>query len=382
MPNKSSNDAMWGTGCHHISELVLLKKAASASEFVGQTLTIDGETVEVDEEMAETSKVYTDFVQHLVETTGGDLFVEERLDYRRWLATGIDDDDGFGTGDAVIVAAAQKELCIVDLKGGAGVDVPVIGNTQLRLYALGAYAEHSMFADFEQVRMVIVQPRSGGIKEEVISIDELFKFGEHARWCSQRIVDAVTLGEQLPASVSEEGCRWCKAKATCPDLQADVLKTVFGDFDDLTTADVICPPVADLPAVWNKRDLIKGFMSAIEERMLEETRNGSLPDYKIVEGRRANRAWKDAAEAEATLKAMRLKQEQMYTMKLVGPAPIEKLLKEKPRSWNKVKSLIVQPSGKETVAHVSDPRPAKASVVDDFEDCSTSTTTTADADLF
>lgn len=386
-PNKSSNDALWGTACHYISEQVLLGLVESQSQYLDAALIFDGSEVIVDAEMIECSKVYTDFVRHLVETTGGALSVEQRLDYRRWLAAGIDEDDGFGTGDAVIVAAAQKELLIVDLKAGAGVDVSAEGNTQLRLYALGAYNAQQDnidlgLLDIEQVRMVIVQPRSGGIKEEVIGIDELFKFGEHARWCSQRIVDAVTLGEQLPASVSEEGCRWCKAKADCPDLQADVLKTVFGDFDDLTTADVIAPETSQLPVIWLKRDLIRGFMSAVEERMLEETRSGSFPDYKIVEGRKGNRSWQSVEQAEAEMKSMRLKHDQMYDYKLISPTTAEKVLKEKPRSWTRLKKLIVQPGGKDTVAPISDPRPAKASVTDDFDDCSTPVTATADADLF
>ena len=385
LPNKSSNDALWGTACHYISEQVLLGLVESQSSYLDKPLSLDGSEVTVDQEMIDCSKVYTDFVQHLVETTGGYLFVEQRVDYRRWLAEGIDDDDGFGTSDAVIVVPDQKELIIVDLKGGAGVEVEATGNPQMRLYALGAFNEHSMFADFETVRMVIVQPRKGGIKEEVISIDELLKFGELVRWHSQQIADGLKSGQPLTACVSEEGCQWCKAKANCPDLQADVLATVFGDFDDLTTAQPITPTSDRLPIIWMKRDMIRGFMSAIEERMLEETRAGAFPDFKVVAGRRGNRAWRDEQEAESTLKGMRLKQDEMYTFKLIGPAGIEKLLKDRPRSWNKVKAMIVQPEGKDTVAPISDPRPAKASVADDFEvesPAATTESTTADADLF
>ena len=95
LPNKSSNDAMWGTACHHISELAL-KNGEALENFLGRTFVafddqedfaemfVAGQVfdmqVEIDQEMIDTAKVYTDFVQHLVETTGGELFVEQRLD--------------------------------------------------------------------------------------------------------------------------------------------------------------------------------------------------------------------------------------------------------------------------------------------------------------
>jgi hypothetical protein len=389
MPNKSSPDAQWGTAAHFLGAYVLEHGGAVADyankviivwehphskskgesfsdDFFGRELTgIQITEFPVDSELVECVTAYVEFVRHLVETTGGELFIETRVSYRDWLPP-LDDDDGFGTADCIIVTG--DELIVVDLKGGAGVKVDAVNNTQLRLYALGAYAEHSLLNDFKQVRMVIHQPRKGGVSEWVIPVEDLLSFGEYVRERATLICN----GGDLPAVPSKKACQFCKAKSTCPTLQADVLATVLGDFDDLSTAEPRLVPVYELADVWEKRDMIRGFLSAIEERMFEQVQAGAVPGYKIVEGRRGNRAWSSAETAEASMKAMRLKTDEMYNYSIISPAAAEKLLKARPRLWNKIKELIVQPAGKDAVAPVSDPRPAKAKVVDDFNDESSS----------
>jgi hypothetical protein len=361
----SSSDARWGTCAHNLSDECLRFRRDPATH-LGDVRYVEGEVVVVDEEMVAVVEAYVSFVRHLVETTGGELFVEQRVDYRQWLADGLESNDGFGTADAIIVT--EDELIIADLKGGAGVDVQAEGNEQLMLYALGAYAAHGLLNDFKQVRMIIVQPRKGGVKEAVISVEDLLAFGEKVKWASQTIVTSMTCGDELPRSPSDDACRWCQAKAQCPALEAEVLATVFGDFDNLEAAEPRGVPTVELPVVWAKRDMIKGFMAAIEERMFEATLAGDLPDFKIVEGRRGARKWQDEAGAEATMKSLRMKVDEMYDRKLISPTSAEKLLKDKPRTWAKVKDLIVQPNGKDSVAHVTDPRPAKVRVSEDFVD--------------
>ena len=75
--------------------------------------------------------------------------------------------------------------------------------------------------------------------------------------------------------------------------------------------------------------LLRKFLDAVEERMLEETRIGTFPDYKLVEGRRGKRDWRSPEDAEALMKSMRLKKDEMYDEKLISPTKAEKLLKDK-----------------------------------------------------
>lgn len=373
LPNTSSEYAREGTAAHFLAAHVLTN-GGQATDYIGARIGLPSETfladdatdefvIVVEEEMANAVKFYTDYINNLVATSGGELFVETRVDYRQWLPDGIDEDDGFGTADAIIVAA--DTIYVADLKMGQGEKVDAKDNEQLRLYALGAYAEHSVFNDFKFVSVAIVQPRKGGDSDWTYPLDEVLEFGEDTKRRAQVIVDADALGIEPTACPGDKTCRWCKAKSTCPELQALVLQTVFDDFDTMETK---VPPVASLVECWKRLDIIEGWARAIKERMYEETLAGSLPEYKIVEGRKGNRAWADAEVAETTLKAMRLKQDQMYKFTLQGPATIEKLLKDKPRSWKKVIPLITQPGGKLTVAHVSDPRQAVAKPADDFDD--------------
>ena len=88
-----------------------------------------------------------------------------------------------------------------------------------------------------------------------------------------------------------------------------------------------------------------------------------------MEGKKGNRKWVDEDEAEALLKAMRYKKEEMYDMKLVSPASAEKLVaKEKPRMWKKLKNLITQTDGQPSVAPEKDKRAAWSPkpISDDF----------------
>ena len=90
-----------------------------------------------------------------------------------------------------------------------------------------------------------------------------------------------------------------------------------------------------------------------------------MPGFKLVQGRTGPRQWKDAAEAETMLKAMRLKVEEMYDLKLISPTTAEKLKKAGaigPRQWTKVEALVTRSEGALSVAPEADPRPAAAVV--------------------
>ena len=96
-----------------------------------------------------------------------------------------------------------------------------------------------------------------------------------------------------------------------------------------------------------------------------------VPGFKLVEGKRGNRAWVNPDEAELQLKTMRLKVDEMYDLKLISPTTAEKLAKAGklgPRQWAKLQDQIGQAQGKPSVAPESDKRPAisVAATADDF----------------
>ena len=78
------------------------------------------------------------------------LLIEQRLDFSCWVP------EGFGTGDALIVA--DDTLHIIDLKYGKGILVEADHNPQMMLYALGALTIFEGLYDIQTVSMTIYAP--------------------------------------------------------------------------------------------------------------------------------------------------------------------------------------------------------------------------------
>lgn len=361
--------AEWGTQCHELAAKILTGEPWGC----------------FDSEMLEVAQQYVDYVQALA---GDNLWVEQRVSFAEPLGIPADADDGFGTADAIV--AKGTELIVVDLKTGRGVDVSADDNPQLKLYALGALELlNGLAGDFETVRCVIHQPRAGGVKEWTTSVADLYAW---ARGEGAETVLAVQQAQRYgPSDVAlpvflhagEKQCKFCPAKATCPKLRDSVASAVFDstpaspdEFIDAVPTGAGYATDADwLAAALIKADTIEMWCSAVRAEAERRLMAGEqVPGFKVVQGKKGNRAWIDAAEVEKTFKeTFRLKTEEMYDLTLISPTSAEKLAKAKvigPRQWAKVTGLITQSEGKPHVAPASDPRPALdvKPVRDDFSD--------------
>ena len=133
-----------------------------------------------------------------------------------------------------------------------------------------------------------------------------------------------------------------------------------------------------LARIWKRRDTIAGWLSEVQAEAQRRLESGmELPGLKLVQGRSGARRWEDPEAAEEQLKKSRIKQAEMYSMKVISPTQAEKLLKkDKPRVWDKLQGMITQSDGKPAVAPMADKRPALvvakseqfADVTDDFSD--------------
>ena len=375
-PRSSSKFADEGTAAHELAAWAL-ESGNDAAAYIGRIIDVDGNEFIVDEDMAGHIQVYLDNVREYV--GDGQLLVEQRVEFSEYVGV----PESFGTSDTVILKG--DELHVHDLKYGKGVKVDADENEQLMLYALGAINEFGMLGDFERVVMVIHQPRLAHVSEWSCSVDDLLKFAATARKAAAKcidIIDTEIVGIEDLAP-GEKQCRFCKAKATCPALARQVEQTVGADFEDIEItktrvtlfkedAAFIKPTViaSHLEAV----DLIEAWCKAVraeaERRLLD---GQDVPGFKLVEGRRGARKWTDTTEAEATLKSMRVKHDQMYDYSLISPTTAEKLAKAEalgPRQWAALQSLITQAKGSPSVAPASDKRPALqlTPVEDDFAD--------------
>ena len=97
------------------------------------------------------------------------VFLEQKLDFSPWVP------EGFGTGDVVIISDGIVE--VVDFKYGKGVPVSAEGNTQMRLYGLGALNLFDVLYDINTIRMTIVQPRLDNVSSEKLAAEELLTWG-------------------------------------------------------------------------------------------------------------------------------------------------------------------------------------------------------------
>ena len=377
LPDTSSAHADEGTAAHFLAA-DCLENARNAGEHLGRVVgitssgarwedlsdTVAPRRFTVDDDMAEAVQVYVDAVRQYA--TGGALLVEQRLDFGDYIGV----PDQFGTSDAVVVADNGDELQAHDLKFGRGVKVDADHNEQLMLYALGALDMVALMGYApKRVRLVIHQPRLQHLSEWDCTVEDLLAFAEKAK-------AAVNAADSATLNPTEKGCRWCKAKATCPALRDQVQAATLADFDkgvEPTTPTDTTPPAAlagGMAMVGLVEDWCKAVRAETERRLLA---GQPVDGWKLVEGRRGARKWSNEAEAEAALKAMRVKHDQMYDYSVISPTSAEKLAKAEvigPRQWPKLASLIVQSEGKPSVAPASDKRPAftVTPTADDFAD--------------
>jgi hypothetical protein len=363
--DEGSAFAAEGTAAHELAETILLGVYPPES-LVGRHAE---NGVLWTAEMLRDVMNYVTLIRDIV-GLGGDLYVEQRLPIGH--LTG--EDGAHGTSDAVVVLG--DELIVADLKFGRGVVVDAERNPQLMIYGLAALEQFDLsHGPFARVRLIISQPRLGAFSEWTISVEDLQAFAAQVSEAAETARTAAALFTAMPLhnftglylQPSEKACKFCRAKATCPKLQAEVLDM----FDTVEPKTAAPDALAD---AMSRVSLIEGWCKAIraeaERRLLAGV---EVPGWKLVQGRSGARKWGDPEAAEAMLKKFKVKTEEMYDLKLISPTTAEKLATTKalgPRQWTKLQNLVIQAEGSPSVAPASDRRPALqvSAATDDFAD--------------
>jgi len=318
----------------------------------------------LDEEQESVVAAYVAFVTEL--SSGAVCLVEQRVSVGHW--TG--EEGAEGTADAL--AQKGNHLWVVDFKAGRGVAVSPEDNPQLMMYALGALHDHPEW-EIEDVTLAIHQPRiSSEPLRWATTVSDLEDWAERvlkpkAELAMLCMVTLEPLKEYLHPS--EEACRFCRGKASCPALNAEVM-AMFEPYPgeslptNVTAETKLIPAYlpGDLAKAMTLAPLMEHWIKAIRARAEEELLAGrEVPGFKLVRGRRGPRQWSDTALTEARLKKMRLKADVIYDRKLASPTTLAKKLG--PRRWKTLEGLIVQSEGSLSVAPVSDKRPAVAPAI-------------------
>lgn len=349
-PDEQSPYAAEGTVAHDLAEATLRhklegKKAPKLDDYSTEMIEAVNRYVDICEEKVNEARA---------RSSDAEAMIEARLDFSRWVP------EGFGTGDMVIVADGILE--VIDLKYGKGVPVSAVENTQMRLYALGAYDVNEFLYDIKTVRMTIVQPRLDSVSTDEMALEELLDWGEDIKPIAQRAWDGI--GECMPCDY----CNFCKARHTCRALADTCLDTFYkngGKLNQLLTD----REVSDILAM---KDLIAKWIKGVYDFAYEKALSGEKqwPGYKLVEGT-SRRTITDPDAAAKTLLDNGYKEEDIYKPReLEGITNLQKVLGKKGVT-KYLEAFIDKPEGKPTLVPESDKRPAINTVetmMNEFED--------------
>lgn len=336
--NKESDAAKEGTVAHELCELkvkIQLGEDVSMSEYEALK-----ENPLFTKEMDACTNIYADYCIDTAKEENGLPLIEVELDLSSYIP------EGFGTVDCVIVS--EDTLHVIDFKYGRGVEVSPVENSQLMIYALGAYDLYSPIYDFKTVKLTIVQPRlSAEPKTWECDVQHLLDFAEKLK----PIADLAFKGGGDFAP-SEHTCLFCKVKYTCRARADKNLSTMFLQEKDpytLSNDEIgeILAMVSDFPK----------WIKDLEDYALEQLLAGKeIKGYKAVEGR-SSRVWSDEQKAFETIIKDGTEEKDLYETTPLSLAKIEKLLGKK-KFASLVGEYVTKSQGKPTLTLSSDIRPS------------------------
>lgn len=332
--NKPSPYAQEGTDAHTLCQFKL-------EQALGLNPKDPTENLEFyDGEMENCAEEYASFVMEQLEDakrycSDPVMLIEQHLDFSKYV------ENGFGTGDCVIVA--DRILHIIDYKHGLGILVSANENPQMMCYALGAIELFDSLYDIDTIKMTIFQPRRDNISTYTISKEELLKWGNEVL---SPIAKLAYAGEgEFKAG---EHCQFCKIKATCRKRAEYNLELAKYDFEMPVNLDN-----TEISVILSKADSLVEWVNDIKDYALQQALNGTKYDgFKVVEGRSTRKFTDEQAVADAVIAAGYYP----YETKLLGVTAMTSVLGKK-RFEEILGNLVIKAPGKPTLVPESDKRP-------------------------
>lgn len=343
--DKGSDYAAEGTDAHLLCEYRLKAALGIPAESPIEKLTY------YNEEMEECANGYAAFILELLETakqTCSDpiVLIEQRLDFSRYV------EDGFGTGDCVVIT--DGTLHIVDYKHGQGVLVEAEGNPQMKLYALGALEIFDGIYDISTVSMTIYQPRRDNVSTHSVFKESLYQWAEEVL---KPVAGLAFTGDG--EYHCGEWCQFCKVKNDC---------RARADYNlSLARYEFKLPPLLvdeEIEVILGQIDDLLAWASDIKEYALQAAVNGKQWNgWKLVEGR-SNRKYLDETVVADTVSAAGY---DPFEHKVLGITAMTSLL-GKNRFEELLGRYIEKPQGKPTLVPEGDKRPAIHNAQHDFNE--------------
>lgn len=296
-----------------------------------------------DDEMIGHAETYRDYINEVALSHAKapeKIWFERRVDYDKVAP------EGFGTADCIMVSGGTMH--IVDYKYGKGVPVSAEANSQLRLYALGAFYSYGMIWDITEVVVHVVQPRLNSTSSWGESLEQLLDWGENHVW--PRALKAWSGEGEFQAG---EHCRFCKANATCRARAEANLALAALEFKK--------PPLLsdqEIAGVLRQAGELARWATDVQEYALTAILEGKeIPGWKVVEGR-ANRKIEDVDRGfKLLIEQYEIPESLLYERKPVTLTTIEKIVpKDAFKAW--AASEVVKPQGKPALVPETDNRRA------------------------
>lgn len=359
-PDSTSEAAKEGTLAHRLGETILRNfyMMITPDQYFAAMAEIEADPM-YNVEMQSHAENYAAFVierfnEARARTKGeAELQIEAKIDLTRYVP------EGFGTGDAIIIADGTLE--IIDLKYGKGVSVSCENNKQMMLYALGAVEDFELAFEIHDVAMTIYQPRLDNVSTFVMPVGDLLVWGEN-----ELKPRAELAFEGKGEFMAGKHCQFCRAKAQCRELARRNLEIAKYEFrsapllNDEEIADVL-----------RRADEFSKWISAVEEFAFNEAveKGKKWPGFKLVEGR-SNRVYTDQDKVAGALKENGYPEALIYEpKKLLGITAMEKAITKKSFT-DLLSDFVAKPQGKPTLVPESDKRPewnSAASAIEDFK---------------
>lgn len=352
---RNSPYALEGEAAHEYSEH-LLRAYLSGQDGADVTAVQDfeGTNEYFNNEMGEEVSKYVDYVINTYEEEESNLAttymaIETQLDYSDWVQ------EGFGTGDILIVN--DERLHVIDLKYGKGVHVSAVDNSQLKMYALGAWKQFHREYDFEDIVLHICQPRLNNFSMYETTVADLLG------WAKEVVVPAAKLAFAGEGEFKAgDHCRWCKVKGNCQARADKHFEALEHEFQDPALI-----PDEDIGTTLHLAMQLKTWASDVESYVKKQVLQGKRIDgWKQVKGR-SSRKFTDVRAVQARLEDdfidehLYLKEPEIKSLSVIEKAIGKKAFKEL------LSDLVEVSEGLPTLAPESDSRKAVNTVSSDFE---------------
>jgi hypothetical protein len=263
--------------------------------------------------------------------------LELKVDFSEWVP------GGFGTADLVIIAG--DTLHVWDLKFGRGVQVSVVENPQLKLYALGAYSVYSTCYSIENIRMTICQPRLYHTNTWGIPVRNLLDWGVNYV-ATTALLAKDGLGIFMP---TEKACRFCPARAICKPRCKKELSEDFNLLPQEMNSD-------DIAGALRRISDIKQWCKEVEDYALTQARDKGVKfkGFKLVEGRSMRKIADEKAVCSCLI-GEGYAVDEVMPRKLQTLTALEKLVGRK-KLQETIGELIIKAAGKPTLVPEDDKR--------------------------